>query len=183
MNQVFFKQQVDRLNAQFRGAFSEEKAALLWKEVSNLSDDWMRVTTDKFIGESRYSPTLKEFREELSFAREKRWDRDKEKNRLESEGFMQQIFDKDMVASICKTIGDRLEHKVTDQVFEQFTRGITQLAPKGCMDCDSSGLVFRKNEEGYEFVSRCWCGFGDLQPKAYPRHARVITRKGYDPSP
>lgn len=175
MKSDLFKQQVDRLNAQFNRAFSEEKTALLWREVSEMSDDWMRITVDKFIGDCRYAPMLKEFREEVAVSRERLHERQKERNRVESESAMRQIFDGPMITSICKTITDRMRGGVTDQTFEQFTRGIAQLAHQGCRQCDNSGLCFRKDSDGYEFVYRCYCPIGDRQPEAYLRIERRVA--------
>jgi len=65
-------------NTYGKAAFSTERCTLIWKEVGEIPDHWMSRIVDKFIGDSKQSPMIPDFREEIS--RYRSWENEKRKN-------------------------------------------------------------------------------------------------------
>jgi hypothetical protein len=75
-----FAKQIDRLIVQFgKQSYSEERAALIWKEMFHIDAHEMEKVVDKFIGEFRHAPLLTDFRDELAKNREQKREKDKER--------------------------------------------------------------------------------------------------------
>lgn len=73
-----FQTQLLRLQNTFgKASFSTDRIGLLWTEVKDMPEDWFRRVADKFIGSSRQSPMLPEFREEIS--RYRQWQHEQQK--------------------------------------------------------------------------------------------------------
>jgi hypothetical protein len=161
-----FTRQMERLIANYgKTAYSDERIKLIWKEVNELDARRFETVVDRFIGEFRQPPLMHEFREELSHYREKNWHLEKEKHRVESERAIKAVFDGQFIESICKDITDRLEGKVSDEIFTDFVRGIGKLAGVRCSRCEDSGLVWQTDESRFEWVYRCYCPEGERQSK------------------
>ncbi len=173
MTEAQFQNQMRRLSSQWPNAYGPERAEIIWREVKDCDDKWFASVVDRFIGELRQPPLMQEFREELSRYREKNWHREKEQHRLESEHAIKSIFDGQWVQSICKDITDRIEGRVSDEIFTDFVRGIGKLAGVRCRRCGDSGLVWQTDENKFEWVYRCYCPEGERQSKAIPQVSRL----------
>lgn len=177
MTEQEFQRDMGRLIEQFgKPVYSQARVALIWREVRDMTSFWWERTVDRLIGECRQAPLVPEVREEVSRERERNWAGEKAKNRNESLAAMKALFDGQMIESICKTIGDRIEGKVDDVVFQNFTRGVKKLSHASCQHCDDSGLVFAGDGQGYEWVHRCLCHTGHKQPQRYPGYYPNVRR-------
>lgn len=73
-----FEMQLDRLRERFgKQTYTAEFVKILWREVSNLADSDFICMVDRFIGDSRQAPIMPDFRDALSFIREKQSLREK----------------------------------------------------------------------------------------------------------
>jgi len=67
MSPFEFKTQIERLNNVFgERSFPEERSKLLWEAFKECDAEWFRRACNFFIGESRFPPTLSQFKENLS---------------------------------------------------------------------------------------------------------------------
>lgn len=57
--------------------YNLDRVELIWREVNQLSDEWMVRTVDLFIGNKLYPPLMPDFREEISKERERLWNMQK----------------------------------------------------------------------------------------------------------
>lgn len=168
MNPQHFKIQVTRLLNTFgKAAYPDERVNLMWRELSGLPDEsWTRMV-DTLIADHRFAPLMPEIRDLAAIEREKAWAIEKAQHRRESEAAIKNIFDDEMIRSICKTIQDRLRGDVPDETYKNFTNGLKKLTGASCKHCEGSGLVFQM-QGNHEFVFRCVCNEGAKQPKTYP---------------
>lgn len=170
MDDKFYQNQMNRL-AETYGAqhYKRERVELLWREVKNLSNPWFAQVVDRFIGESKFAPLLPEFREEIARERERNHSLDKRQHSKDAKEFYLMADCPDQRGSMLKTILERMENKVSDDVWNQFTTGIEKLSRSGCVECNNSGLVFRTDDAGYEWTYRCYCPESFRQPTCYPK--------------
>lgn len=69
MNELHFKDQVNRLKKQFGdAAYSTERLQIIWRDVSRYSDDWFTRTVDHFLGSLRNAPLPVDFKEAIANA-------------------------------------------------------------------------------------------------------------------
>lgn len=69
-----FQHQISRLASAFSGnGFNTERVNMIWKEVNTLPVEAMVNIVDYFIGDYKYAPMVKDFREQASMARERIW--------------------------------------------------------------------------------------------------------------
>lgn len=74
MDSKVFREQMERLMSCFgERNYNTDRCALIWKECSNLSNEWMIRTVDHFIGNERHAPLMPEFRSEIAKEREHNW--------------------------------------------------------------------------------------------------------------
>lgn len=86
MDKEVFIQQMERLKDLFGVKnYNPDRAQLIWKEVHQLSDEWMIRTTDHFVGTCRQPPLIAEFREEISKERDRLWRIQKSVHKTEAE--------------------------------------------------------------------------------------------------
>lgn len=72
MTESHFSQQLTRLQENFgRTAYSTERTKLLWREVKDLSPEWLTGVVDSFIGSMRHAPLIPDFSEQASTERER----------------------------------------------------------------------------------------------------------------
>lgn len=63
MTEVHFQLQIKRLKSQFSDtAFSNERLAMIWKDVRGCSEDWMTRTVDHFLAAERQAPLPADFK-------------------------------------------------------------------------------------------------------------------------
>lgn len=60
--------------------YNKDRGDLIWREVQQLSDEWMVRTVDLFIGEYERPPLMPQFREQISKERERLWVIEKKAN-------------------------------------------------------------------------------------------------------
>lgn len=170
MEKPLYQRQMNRLAETFGATqYKPERLELIWREVKDLPEHWMTQTVDQFIGEFRQAPLLPEFREAVSRFREKTWSAEKDRHRRESEAAVKQIFDGEITTSICKTITDRIEGRVSDEIFTGFRKSIRTLGAASCSHCDDTGLI-SITADGYEYPHRCECSAGQRQSKHIPAY-------------
>lgn len=77
MDRKTFLLQLKRLEScfgnQHREVYNQDRGELIWREVNQLSDEWMVKITDLFIGEFDRPPLMPQFREQISKERERLW--------------------------------------------------------------------------------------------------------------
>lgn len=67
MSPFEFKTQIKRLNNVFgERSYTAEKEDLFWNQFKDEDAEWFRRACNFFIGESRFPPTLSQFKENLS---------------------------------------------------------------------------------------------------------------------
>lgn len=176
MNQGQFDRQIQRLVSNFgRTAYSPERAILIWKEVSNLSSEWLENTVDRFIGEFRQAPLIQDFREAIAEERERIWKTEKRQHEKDAKDFWESSYHSDEIATICQTIRARMNGNLSDSDYSNFQamlKDVSKSAPKvaylaTCSRCDGSGIIFNK-VDGYEYVYRCRCHTGRNRKEPYP---------------
>lgn len=179
MSPVEFQTQMNRLSETFgKQAYGTERAGLIWREVKDFSGAWLERTVDDFIGAMRHAPLLPDFANAVSAERERTWKREKAQHSKEAEYAMKSLYSSGDLSMICKTITSRIEGEMPDADFGKFLKMINSapVTELSCRTCDGSGLVFDKDERGYEFVFRCFCREGEKKPKVYPVYVRGGTR-------
>ncbi len=106
MTPVEFNNQMTRLIRNFgKNAYSEERGALIWREVQHLSAVWLENTVDRFIGDCKYAPLLPEFREAI--AKEREYQHSQKRETIESSipHKYDCTFCKDVGVYICEQVG------------------------------------------------------------------------------
>ncbi len=77
MDRKSFATQMLRLEScfgnQHREVYNKDRGELIWREVNQLSDEWMIRVTDYFVGECERPPLMPQFREQISKERERLW--------------------------------------------------------------------------------------------------------------
>lgn len=132
MNWDKFTKQIDRLAQTYgKNAYGEERVLLVWKEVKDLSDQWIEKVIDGFIGECRQAPLMTEFREQISKERERLWRIEKAKNAQDAKDFFAGTYQDEDKATICQYIKKRLNGKVSDEDYETFIKHLTHAAERG----------------------------------------------------
>jgi hypothetical protein len=173
MNQQEFQNQINRLEKQF-GKYGTERCTLLWREVKDLNGPWFERVMDQLISSCRQAPLLPEFREEISRERERLWRMEKEERKKDAHDFFEGSYQPDDIKTICQVIKDRINRKISDQDYQSFVSQLENAAkgpriiPISCVQCSNTGLIFHRDEKGYEFIYRCTCTHGQKKPKGYP---------------
>lgn len=98
MDRDKFQTQIGRLGARWPKAHPTEFIALLWREVKDLSDEWLVRTVDELIGSCRQAPLMPDFRQYSSTEKERMWARQKHQP-------MDAAFDKYMPCDYCRGHG------------------------------------------------------------------------------
>lgn len=172
-----FTQQLNRVASTFgKNAYGDERIQLIWREVKDLSSNWMVKTVDRFIGECRHAPLMPEFREEISKERERLWQFEKKQRAKDAKDFFEGVYAPEDKKTICQFIQKRLRNEVLDADYQTFVKHLTHATESvtdinhriKCKTCIDSGLVFQR-EENYEWIYRCFCSQGDKQPQGYQR--------------
>jgi hypothetical protein len=115
MTPQHFQRQMTRLSETFgKQAYGQERVQLLWREVGQLSDEWMTSVTDDFIGGCRQAPLLAEFRERAAIERERLWQIEKRQHTRECEAAMASVFAREEIKSICESIRKIARGGMTD---------------------------------------------------------------------
>lgn len=177
MTWKFFMRQVDRLTSTFgKNAYGEERVLLIWREIKDLSDNWAEATVDKLIGEHRYAPLLPEFREEISKERERLWRVEKKQHAKEAKQFYSS-YQADDIKTICAGIVKRVKGDMSDGDFDNLNQLLNYASkhnpndtPVQCRTCKDTGKVFTPGNGVY----RCFCHYGDSQPKVWPVFRREV---------
>lgn len=119
-----FESEMRRLVGQFgRQTYGEERVALFFEAVRDLSPGWWKRTVDKFLGECRYPPLMTELRTEVAIERERVWAVTKSLERRDAETFMRRFGTGDL-QTICETIKRRIAGELSDQDFDAFQSAI-----------------------------------------------------------
>lgn len=162
-----------RLERQF-GKFGTERCTLLWREVSEFSNEWFSQVIDEFIGTLRQMPLLTEFRDQISLERERLRRIEKAKERQDARDFWEGTYHPEEVKNIAETIRKRLQGQVTEDEFSQFLRMLDYGASAKvvplvkCKTCEDQGYVFEKDRTGFEWTYRCRCVEGQKKGPAIP---------------
>jgi hypothetical protein len=174
MTRDHFQAQMNRLSTRWRGTYVDELVGILWREVSTVENADFTTMIDELIGSSRQAPLVPEFREHASRARERQWQRDKRTHEQDAVAFTEGTYQPDDVRLLCQYVIRRMNKLVADADWASFVehlgdapRKAMKLAEYGCKFCDA-GLVWEKNEAGFEHISRCTCAAGQRRPRAYP---------------
>ncbi len=124
-----FQPQMNRLIETYgKIHYGTERGALIWQTVKDMNGDWFQGIVSGFIGEMRTAPLLNEFRAAVSHEREKRWNAEKVQGGKEAKEFFQNtMFDDESRKSMMATIIDRLQGRVSDQIWNEFVHGISKL--------------------------------------------------------
>lgn len=124
-----YQAQMNRLAENFGAQhYKRERAELIWQEVRNLSDDWMKWTVDQFIGRLRQAPLLDEFCSAAATEKEKTRQKEKTQERQDAEDFWAGTYQPDDVKMICGMITKRLRGEVSDEDYAQFVKHLEYTA-------------------------------------------------------
>lgn len=108
--------------------FPVEKCDLIWQELKEFSPKQIANVCAVIMAESRFAPTLVEFRERAGMLREKirQWEREQE--RRDAADFWEGTFHSSEVKMIVATIRDRIAGKCPDDVWADFQAGLKRAA-------------------------------------------------------
>jgi hypothetical protein len=171
VNQLHFQTQIQRLVRTFgQQAYTDERIGLIWREVSGLHDQAWTYIVDQLIGDHRHAPMLPEIRELASIARAKAWEREKKQHANDAKAFFKSSFAGEDLQTLCQLVIERVKGNVKDQDWsaqmKAFQHAVTPEI-QFCRACEGDGLIFHKDEAGYEWAYRCHCHEGSKQPSRY----------------
>lgn len=70
----FFQRQIERLKETFgQQHYKDERVKLIWRDVSDLKNEWFSAVVSEFIYSSRQAPLGDDFRLKVSQERQKSW--------------------------------------------------------------------------------------------------------------
>lgn len=107
--------------------YTDERAKVFWREVRDMDASWWARTVDRFIGECKFAPLMPEFREVITRERERNWSVEKSCHTRDAKEFFLIADDPEIRGSVMKTILDRMNGKVSDQVWGEFMPGLNKL--------------------------------------------------------
>lgn len=171
-----FTEQMGRIASVFgKNAYADERIKLIWREVKDLSPEWMAKTADHFIGEERQAPLLPQFRLAIAEERERLWAIEKKKHAQEAQKFFHSSYQGDDVRAVCQTIVKKVNQGMSDTEFASFVKMLSNVAdssPKAspnreCKMCGDSGVISCRDEENYRWIFRCRCSKGNRLSKNY----------------
>jgi len=175
MTPAEFQVQVGRLSETFgKNAYGSERIALIWKEVSLLSNETFIRIVDRFVGELRQAPLLPDFREAASKEREQLWGQKKQEERVTAKEF-ESAFSRDDTSMIASAIIKRITADLTDAEWESVLRMLDNLSKTGprakCTRCQDTGALFarRKGDVCGDHAFRCDCPAGERNRSASAR--------------
>lgn len=202
MTEPEFQTHMNRLVVQFgKGAYSQERVTLFWRELQSLSGEWWGRTVDSFLGECRQAPLMPEVREAASRERERIRQIQKQQESREAERFMSSYGPED-VSMIAGTIKARIHGEVNEETWKDFRSGLESVArsakthlmaiPGGksearlCGYCGDTGKIeaVSLKTQGI-FVFRCVCPAGNRYPRYVqwkPEHTNQFRPEFYSAS-
>lgn len=132
MTRSEFEEQFQRLIKTYgQKDFPPERIKLVWEETNFLVHDRFRKMVDYFIGEFKYAPLLKDFREYVVKLREEIWAKTKEQEAKNAKDFWQGTYHPDEIKHIGTTIRKRIMHQMPDSDWSQFMEGLkNSVGPK-----------------------------------------------------
>lgn len=172
MTEQTFQQGMSRLSSTFgKQAYSVERTSLIWREMNTLPDGaWIKIV-DELIGTHRQAPLLPEIRELAAIARERFWSKEKKQHANDAKAFFKSSFAGEDLQTLCQMVIARMKGQVGDQTWNAQIKafeGVTTHQIQTCRACFGDGLIFQRDDEGYEWTHRCFCFEGQKQPARYP---------------
>lgn len=177
MTKDAFNKQMGRMRKEFgHDAYSTERMALIWQEVTFFGDAWMRDAVNHFIGNAPKNrpPTVADFGELASAERDRVWAAEKAERARDAKAFMHMRFPTQERQEILRKILERLSGAVPDSDWTGFLAVVQQAADHGskpkCPVCFDSGVVFARHalsEENRTWA--CYCSRGLKDPRNFPR--------------
>lgn len=141
-----FDREIERLRNTFgKTPFSNDRLALAWNEVKDLSAPWFNRWVDFWLSNERQAPLPKDFREATSVERERLYESDKQKQKLDVEDYQSMLSD-DQTSMLLKTIVKRMNGQVPDDQWKHVVSGCELIANgqvvkgKVCTKCDNTTI-------------------------------------------
>jgi hypothetical protein len=119
-----FQNQMGRLSERWRGVYVPSLVEIIWREASQLSNEWFTRTVDDLIGCCRQAPLMPELRERISIERERLWQQEKKQNAKDARDFWAGTLMPEESRIICQAITARIERRLSDEHWESFMRGL-----------------------------------------------------------
>lgn len=179
MNNDDFQVQIKRLIETYGDkAFPSERIKLVWSEGHAYPIAAFKQICDKFIGEMRFAPTVKDFRLAYSDVREKQNANQKTKHEREAKEFWQNTLPDDDVRMIMGTIKKRMTGTIKDNDWRQFMEVMKTMADKvDACPCQQTGVVkLTNNKLGGIFRYKCNCERGRSIYESIPQFHRDLLR-------
>lgn len=140
MSAAHFQGQMERLVRVFgKNAYPPERAQIIWREVSNLSNEWFTKIADEFIGNCKYAPLMPEFREEIGKERERLYSIEKKQHTQEAKEAMSMYSGED-IGTICNQIKKRVQGGMDDDSFKAFNKMLTPKEYYKCQRCEDTRI-------------------------------------------
>ena len=162
MNKTEFLTQMNRLKLNYGEKFySEERQAVIFKEIYQMSNQWLVSAVDSLIGSELYAPLLPKFLEKMAIARETGREKEKAENRdffggpSGREGLS--TLSQEDIGTIMGCFYDRQKGKITQAEFDAMNQGLNKVMdynkPCKCSECWDTGAGFEKDGA----VTKCEC--------------------------
>jgi len=162
-----FKFQIERLKTCFNpAAFPAERVKLIWRECGSFEVYEFRQMIDELIADSRYAPTMKEFRAHATKLREKKIRIERDRERQSAQAFFagQIRFKDEDKKTAMQMIMKRINGEMGDEEWRQCQELLREAAkggtrPPRCQLCGDEGeIVAWKNQHQYSFKCDCEAG-------------------------
>lgn len=167
MSPANFHEQIKRLKATFgESHYPEERVNLIWKFVEHEPIEWFKRACDFFISESRTSPLLPQFRENLYSNRPR-----KEKERSAEVKHHKSRLGPEFAREITSMLAKKMSGEISKQEFDSWRivaqTAIDEAVKQGksderqvCIMCDDGGLIATEDFNGSIVAFRCKCSIG-----------------------
>jgi hypothetical protein len=166
-------QQIVRLKKAFGDAkYQDERIDLLWRDAQAFDARWLITVVENAIR------TLKDvnWTEEITKKRERDAENRKQRDRQQWNDLDRtSIFTNKEVAEHFNVIRGIINGRITPQQGRQYAEmvegALSEVRPRLCSYCRNEGLVFERDDRGYETVYKCHCPKGQMRQERYSTYA------------
>ena len=180
MTREEFNNQADRLREKFGKTWIDpDWTKMAWAECQSLPVAWFERMANFFIGE-QYKPKMSDVRGFVAKLREKDYQARRAQESKDSEDFWRSSYHPEDVKLLMKTIKDRVLGKVSDKEWEDFRKGLGEIARSGrdrvrCNFCEDFGLVISSSLP--PTVWKCFCTAGHRRDEPYRTFTPGVDQK------
>lgn len=129
MRETDFQKEMNRLVEQFgKNSYSPARLQLLWQEVHEFEAIWWARTINQLLLTCRQAPLYPEFADFISRERERQYQFQKKEHQQDAKDFYTGTYQPDDVRTICQTIIQRLQGKISDENYQKFVGTLAEAA-------------------------------------------------------